>query len=307
MAEESKAEEDVRKKAAEILASDLNEGDKIRQLHALGFSRRSLARDLGFAPATIYLSMPADPDMKKAEEPANLRDSLPAVRKMGSGVEVLTPEVLLRSYMDGGDHDEWELRGMMKLRAAMLMVMDLVNIRKGMAEADAKELEPLLKILSVSREELDAAAARARGSNMEIAQAAASGAVGRVIGYLDEKIPKGPPPKNENEFIAKRMDRIFEMMDHMMEQKMFPNSQGKPPEGWEYEDRSQPATGPGPQDQAPAPARGTAPGWTTENVKEESHVQPVDVRSQPAADGAGEGGGQAPENGNPQIPQGGEG
>jgi len=50
----------------------------------------------------------------------------------------------------------------MKFRAAMLMVMDLVNIQKGSAEADAKRMEPILRLMKETREEQDAAAAGRR-------------------------------------------------------------------------------------------------------------------------------------------------
>jgi gas vesicle protein len=53
------------------------------------------------------------------------------------------------------------------------MVMDLVNIQKGSAEADAKRMEPILKLMKETREEQDAAAQRAKESNIEIADRAA--------------------------------------------------------------------------------------------------------------------------------------
>jgi hypothetical protein len=55
----------------------------------------------------------------------------------------------------------------------MLMVMDLVNVQKGSAEADARRLEPILRLMKETREEQDAAAHRAKESNMEIADKAA--------------------------------------------------------------------------------------------------------------------------------------
>jgi len=75
--------------------------------------------------------------------------------------------------MGGTPEEELELRAIMKFRAAMLMVMDLVNIQKGSAEADAKRMEPVLKLMKETREEQDAAAQRAKESNREIADRAA--------------------------------------------------------------------------------------------------------------------------------------
>jgi len=93
---------------------------------------------------------------------------------MGGGVEVMSPEAVLRQYMGGGTPEEQlELRAIMKFRAAMLMVMDLVNVQKGSAEADARRLEPILRLMKETREEQDAAAQRAKESNLEIADKAA--------------------------------------------------------------------------------------------------------------------------------------
>jgi hypothetical protein len=287
-------ESEIKQKTQEILAGDLSDADKIRQLSALGFSRRSLAKDFGFAQATIYAAMPVGPDKKsKDEKEEGDSRSLPSVRKMGGGVEILTPEYILRTSLDGSEQERWQYRGMMLYRAAMLSVMDLVNIQKTQAEAESKGLEPVLQLLMASRQELDSAAARAKGSNMEIAQTAAEGAaetaVSRVMRYIDEKLPKGPPPKDTNELFTKRLDRMWEMMDHMMEQKMFPQSSGKPPEGWEVEKVSAPAANAG-----PPPQTKTASGWVTEKVKEGQDVQSGNVRSESSADGAGQGGRPAP-------------
>jgi len=51
-------------------------------------------------------------------------------------MEVRNPEVVLRRYTDGSIGDKIEVRRMMKLRAAMLMVMGLVSIHEEAAEAD---------------------------------------------------------------------------------------------------------------------------------------------------------------------------
>jgi superfamily II DNA/RNA helicase len=85
----------------------------------------------------------------------------------------LLREAVLRQYMGGTPEEELELRAIMKFRAAMLMVMDLVNIQKGDAEADAKRMIPILSLMKETREEQDAAAARAKASSEEIADRAA--------------------------------------------------------------------------------------------------------------------------------------
>ena len=62
----------------------------------------------------------------------------------------------------------------------MLMVMDLVNIQKSAAEADARRLEPMLKLMQETREEQDAAAARAKASSEDIAARAAEATAGQL-------------------------------------------------------------------------------------------------------------------------------
>jgi len=107
------------------------------------------------------------------EEDESINGRFPVIRKMGGGMEMIAPEAVLRQYMGGTPEEELELRAIMKFRAAMLMVMDLVNVQKGSAEADAKRMEPILRLMKETREEQDAAAHRAKESNVEIADRAA--------------------------------------------------------------------------------------------------------------------------------------
>lgn len=113
-------------------------------------------------------------ELKRArEEDKEDEGRFPMVRKWGGGVETVAPEAVLRQYMGGTPEEEAELRAIMKFRAAMLMVMDLVNIQKGDAEADAKRMMPILSLMKETREEQDAAAQRAKASSEEIADRAA--------------------------------------------------------------------------------------------------------------------------------------
>jgi len=116
-------------------------------------------------------------ELKHAREEENEEEKakgrFPMVRKTGGGEEMIAPEEVLRQYMGGTPEGEVELRAIMKFRAAMLMVMDLVNVQKGTAEADAKRMEPILRLMKETREEQDAAAHRAKESNVEIADKAA--------------------------------------------------------------------------------------------------------------------------------------
>jgi hypothetical protein len=105
-----------------------------------------------------------------------------------------------------------------------------------------------------------------------MAQEAAEGAVSRVMGYIDQKLPKGPPPKDMSEMVTKRIDKMWEMMGHMWEQQMMPGyAANKPPEGWEY--REVPAAAPSQEAAQSQPTEGAGPpGWQTKEVKGEENV-----------------------------------
>ncbi len=228
---------------------------------------------------------------------ASLKRQFP--QRMGR-YDVLTPEAVLQELrLQDGDYKVGFVDGI-----AMLLLAARLN--QELATTQAQAMTPMIQMLQALRQEEREAAERAKSSSYDIAREAAHTAVSGVVGYLEEKMPKGPPPKDMNEMFTKRLDKMWEMMEHMMEQKMFPGSQGKPPEGWEYERVSQPASGPQGQTTAQT-AKGTPPGWEKEQVKEEREdVQSGDVRSQPPADGTGEGGGQAPPHGDQEIPPGGQ-
>ncbi len=208
--------------------------------------------------------------------------------------DVLTPEAVLQELrLQDGDYKIGFVDGI-----AMLLLAARLN--QELATTQAQAMTPMISMLQALREEERQAAERAKSSSLDIAREAAHDAVSGVVGYLEEKMPKGPPPKDMNEMFTKRLDKMWEMM----EQRMFPGSPGKPPEGWEYERVSQPV--PGSQGQAAAQAaKGIPPGWGKEQEKEEQdNVQPGDVRNQHATDTTGQGGRPAPEDGDTEVSQG---
>mgnify|MGYP001046307304 CR=1 FL=1 len=187
----------------------------VKELKATGLSQRKIAEQLGVKRSRVQavLTPEKKPDNSKALVPAEkmreiIREELkrardeenedeknngrfPMIRKMGGGMEMIAPEAVLRQYMGGTPEEESELRAIMKFRAAMLMVMDLVNIQKGDAEADARRMEPILKLMKETREEQDAAAQRAKESNIEIAERTAyetAGQLSQVITQNNAKI-----------------------------------------------------------------------------------------------------------------------
>ncbi len=212
--------------------------------------------------------------------------------------DVLTPEAVLEQLrLQDGDYKIGFVDGI-----AMLLLAARLN--QELATTQAEAMTPMIKMLQTLREEEKEAAERSKASASEAASLAAQQAVSGVLGYIDQKIPKGPPPKDASELFTKRIDKMWDMMDHMMEQRMFPGQPNKPPEGWEFEKRSSQGT---PQ----ATPRGVTqapqgiPGWEREQKKEETDVQSSDVRGQSPADGSGEGGRPAPQDGDNQAPEGG--
>jgi len=184
----------------------------VKELTENGLSQREMADQLGVPRSRVQTALKRlnPPDESKALVPAEqmreiireelkrARDSedevngrFPVIRKMGGGMEMIAPEAVLKQYMGGTPEGELELRAIMKFRAAMLMVMDLVNVQKGSAEADAKRMEPILRLMKETREEQDSAAHRAKESNVEIADRAAyetAGQLSQVITQNNAKI-----------------------------------------------------------------------------------------------------------------------
>jgi hypothetical protein len=124
--------------------------------------------------------------VRNGEEEVKTSSEFPIIRKMGGGMEMIAPEAVLKHYMGGTPEGEVELRAIMKFRAAMLMVMDLVNIQKGSAEADARRMEPILRLMKETREEQDAAASRAKASTEEIAERTAQATAGQLFGAISQ-------------------------------------------------------------------------------------------------------------------------
>ena len=187
-------------------------------------------------------------DSEAEEDKEKRNGQFPMIRKMGGGMEVIAPEAVLRQYMGGTPEGELELRAIMKFRAAMLMVMDLVNIQKGSAEADAKRMEPILRLMKETREEQDAAAQRAKESNTEIAERAAyetAGQLSQVISQNNAKITdsinqirQAMGGKEENPLgqvlnSMQSMQQMMQMFGVSMPGMPGPQGGGPPAEQWQ--------------------------------------------------------------------------
>ncbi|MFC1930655.1 C2H2-type zinc finger protein [Chloroflexota bacterium] len=186
-------EEPVKETA--LVPEEASKAEQIRTYLKQGFTIKQLTDRFGFSETTIRqeIAKVVRPEGEAIDDKAKQQDNVwPVVRKMGGGMEIMSPEAVLRQYMGGGTPEEQlELRAIMKFRAAMLMVMDLVNVQKGSAEADAKRMEPILRLMKETREEQDAAAQRAKASSEEIADRAAyetAGQLSQVISQNNTRI-----------------------------------------------------------------------------------------------------------------------
>jgi len=182
-------------KETALVPEEASKAEQIRMYLKQGFTIKQLTGQFGFSETTIRqeIAKIVQPEGEAIDDKAKQQDNVwPVVRKMGGGMEIMSPEAVLRQYMGGGTPEEQlELRAIMKFRAAMLMVMDLVNVQKGSAEADAKRMEPILRLMKETREEQDAAAQRAKASSEEIADRAAyetAGQLSQVISQNNARI-----------------------------------------------------------------------------------------------------------------------
>lgn len=140
---------------------------------------------------------------------------LPAILKAGGGQEVISPEAILQSYLvSDGDSGAWMLKGFMLYRAAQLAVMSDVEIMKGQAEAQARAIKPILDIMEKAREDMDAAAERARASTTEAAEAAAAGAAARAVMHIDQRFEE---LKKQKADIATVQNPMMGLMARTME------------------------------------------------------------------------------------------
>lgn len=207
---------------------------KVKELKDKGVKRKDIAKQLNISTSRVdrafaqlkKIAPPPTPNQGITEdrlreiirEEISQDDSLPAVLKTGKGTEVITPEGIMKYYFLGdGDIGAAMLKGMMLLRAAQLMVMNDVEIMKGQAEAQAMAIKPILDVMEKAREDMDAAAERAKASTAEVAEAAAAGAAARAAMHIDEKFDQLRQQKAD---IATVQDPMKGLMARTMETMM---------------------------------------------------------------------------------------
>lgn len=204
---------------------------RVKELKDKGVKRKEIAKQLGISTSAVDRAFakikkiaaqqpppnPAIPEDKIREvirEELELKEAgnsrLPAVLKTGKGQEVISPEGIMQQYLVGdGDHGIAMLQGMMMLRAAQLMVLTDVEIMKGQAEAQATAIKPILDIMERAREDMDAAAERAKESGEEIAEKAAMGTAGALLGRIDQKFEEAKKEKADIATVPNPLMGVF--------------------------------------------------------------------------------------------------
>lgn len=187
--------------------SDIGRLERIRNLLSQGYTVKELIEPpYEFPESSVYEQatkvFPPKENAKREEKQGENNGYMPAVVKKG---EILSPEFIVQHLANGDGGDDWAKRieGMMLIRAAQKMNREDAEIEVIRAEAEAKRLEPLLKVLREGREELDSAAARAKDSSAQIAHEAAfevaqgmGGAFSAEIRDLKAALPGKPEAAN---------------------------------------------------------------------------------------------------------------
>ncbi len=193
--------------------------DQIRRYRSEGVTFNQLVNELGFKVSTVrdVIAKELVAESKGEEEKTS---TLPLVIKNGKG-EMIAPEaVIWQMAVEEGVDGERDFKALMKWAAAIEMVHRMTEIRKSEAEALAATARPVLEMMEKSREELDAAVARAKESSMAIAEAAAAGAAARATMHIDGKINELKEVRKEKADIATVQDPMTGLIARTLETMM---------------------------------------------------------------------------------------
>ena len=206
--EESKAEDD-----------EPSIADQIREYRSRGLTFSQLVKELGFKESTVrdVIAKELVADNNAQEEKSS---TLPLVIKNGKG-EMIAPEaVIWQMAVEEGVNGERDFKALMKWAAAIEMVHRMTEIRKSEAEALAATARPVLEMMEKSRDELDAAVARAKESSMAIAETAAAAAAARAAMHIDERINELKEVRKEKADIATVQDPMMGLFARTLETMM---------------------------------------------------------------------------------------
>ena len=151
--------------------------EDIRNLRRQGYTARQVKDGFGYARSTVDQVFAEFIKPEGKGEGDDKESELPVTIK---GTEVITPEAIMQKLANGSNDWHLRLEGMMLLRAAQRMNRDDIEMTRMQAEADATRIRPILDLMKEGREEMDAAAQRARDSNIEIADKAAYETAGQL-------------------------------------------------------------------------------------------------------------------------------
>jgi hypothetical protein len=216
-------DEKLSQQLVDILQNSPSEKEKVLRLNALGYDQDEMVRLFGLKKSTVYAYLPVRPKSKRdkdkepKEEEEQRESGLPIVLKNGKG-EVLSPEAVYRQLVKSDGIDgERDFKALMKWAACIELVQRMTRVKKDDAEALAGMAKPVLDMMEKSREELDAAVARAKESSMAIAEAAAAGAAARAVMHVDQRFNE---LKQQKADIATVQDPMKGLMARTMETMM---------------------------------------------------------------------------------------
>jgi hypothetical protein len=162
--------------------------ENIRKLRRQGYSARQVKDEFGYARSTVDQVFAEFIEPEGKAEGDDREAGLPVTTK---GTEIITPEAIMQRLANGSQDWHLRLEGMMLLRAAQRMNRDDIEMTRMQAEADATRIKPILELMRETRLEQDAAAQRAKESNIEIAERAAyqtAGELSQVITQNNARI-----------------------------------------------------------------------------------------------------------------------
>jgi hypothetical protein len=212
-----------------------SEAEQIRSYAKQGLTFEELTTKLSFKPSTVRQELAKIIVEQKAatEKSGEKSQALPVVIKDGKG-EMIAPEAVYQQLVaNDGIGGEMEYRALMKWLVAIEMVQRITQIKKDEVGTLAEAVKPMLDMMERSRQELDAAAARAKESNMAIAEAAAMGAAGGVLGRIDARFEELKRQKADIATVEKPMQglmaRTMELMMNRLTGMVFGGGGQVPP------------------------------------------------------------------------------
>ncbi len=122
--------------------------ESIRNLMRQGYTPKQVKEQFGYARRTVdqVAAEFIEPEGKPAESGGE--PELPVTVK---GTEIITPESIMQRLANGSNDWHLRLEGMLLLRAAQKMNRDDIEMVRMQAEADAKLIEPILKLMKETR------------------------------------------------------------------------------------------------------------------------------------------------------------